>query len=68
MSDTPFWHSNGLVLTHSKDLNSEMSFLVSSPLEDVDFLALCDYKAQKVICTLYIEVSFFLIPKTATPY
>ena len=58
MGDTPPWHSKGLVSTHSKDLNSEMSFLVSSPLEDVDFLALCDYKAQKVICILYTEVSY----------
>ena len=36
-----------------------MSFLVSSPLEAVDILALCDYKAQEEICILYTEVSFF---------
>ena len=59
MSDTPLWHSKGLVLTHSKDLNSEMSFLVSSPLEAVDNLALCDYKAQEEICILYIPKFHF---------
>ena len=40
-------------------INAEMSSLFSSPLEAVDFLALCDYKAQEEICILYTEVSFF---------
>ena len=40
-----------------------MSFLVSSPLEAVDNLVLCDYKAQEENCILYTEVSFFLYPK-----
>ena len=44
-----------------------MSSLFSSPLDRVDLLAPCDYEAQKEICILYIEVSFF-IPKKATPY
>ena len=43
-----------------------MSFLVSSPLEAVDILALCDYKAQEEICILYTEVSFFYT-QNATP-
>ena len=43
-----------------------MSFLVSSPLEAVDILALCDYKAQEEICILYTEVSFFYTQNSYT--
>ena len=58
ISDIPPWHRNGSDLTQGKELNwSIIIFLVSCPLERVELLAACDYKAQKVFCILYIQVS-----------
>ena len=55
MSDIPPWHRKGSDLTQGKELNwSIIIFLLSCPLERVELLAACDYKAQKVFCILYI--------------